>query len=210
MIADIEETFKKFPFLKKFNREQKEIENNFSDLYDLYMHKEKISTASMSMFLRTAAFLYFFSKNISPEVIFDLGSGFSTVVFNVYCLNHDCRVYTTDTSEKWLYKTEKFITNYCKKNIVQYIKWERVSDLLKTTRSDMVFYDLYGKDGTREKMYKILVTNQPGSLFLLDDMHRPNYVQEFTRIDNQNNRTIYTLEDITKDETGKRFMAISK
>jgi hypothetical protein len=92
---------------------------------------------------------------------------------------------------------------------VKYINWNNVFDLLKTIKSDLIFYDLYGKDGTREKIYKTLVSNQPKSLYLLDDMHRNDYVRELTKIDELNNRTIYSLEDITIDETGKRFMAIS-
>jgi predicted O-methyltransferase YrrM len=209
MMIHTDETLKKFPYLKKFHQEQNGIENIFSDLYESYMHKEKISTAKMSMFLKTAAFLYFFSKIISPKVIFDMGSGFSTVVFNMYALSHDCKVYTTDTSDEWLLKTRKFITDYCEKTNVKYVKWDNIYVLLRTIKSDMVFYDLYGKDGTREKMYKILVPNQPKSLYLLDDMHRLNYVKAFTKIDRQNNRSIYSLEDITKDETAKRFLAIS-
>jgi predicted O-methyltransferase YrrM len=209
MMIAIHETLKKFPFLSKFDQEQKQIENIFSDLYDSYMHKEKISTAKMSMFLKTAAFLYFFSKHLSPKVIFDMGSGFSTVVFNLFASNHDCKVYTTDTSDEWLIKTKKFISDYCKRTHVKYVKWDNLSDLLNTVKSDMVFYDLYGKDGTREKMYKTLVANQPKSLYLLDDMHRINYVKTFAKIDHENNRSIYSLEDITKDETTIRYMAIS-
>jgi predicted O-methyltransferase YrrM len=208
-MIEIDETLQKFPFLTKFNNEQKEIENIFSEIYDLYMYKEKISTPKMSMFLKTAAFLYFLSKHISPQVIFDMGSGFSTIVFNAYASNHDCEVYTTDTSDEWLLKTKKFIDDYCEITKVKYINWNNVFDLLKTIKSDLIFYDLYGKDGTREKIYKTLVSNQPKSLYLLDDMHRNDYVRELTKIDELNNRTIYSLEDITIDETGKRFMAIS-
>jgi predicted O-methyltransferase YrrM len=208
-MIEINETLQKFPFLTKFENEQREIENIFSELYDLYMHQEKISTPKMSMFLKNAAFLYFLSKNISPRVIFDMGSGFSTIVFNAYASNHDCKVYTTDTSDEWLFKTKKFIDDYCKKTKVKYVNWNNVFDLLKNIKSDLIFYDLYGKNGIREKIYQTLVANQPKSMYLLDDMHRTDYVQELTKIDGLNNRTLYSLEDITIDETGKRFMAIS-
>jgi hypothetical protein len=208
-MIEIDETLQKFPFLTKFNNEQKEIENIFSKLYDLYMYKEKISTPKMSMFLKTAAFLYFLSKNISPKVIFDMGSGFSTIVFNAYASNHDCKIYTTDTSDKWLFKTKKFIDDYCEKTKVKYVNWNNVFDLLKTIKSDLIFYDLYGKGGIREKIYPTLAANQPTSMYLLDDMHRTDYVKEITKIDKLNNRIIYSLKDLTTDETGKRFMAIS-
>jgi hypothetical protein len=208
-MIEINETLQKFPFLTKFENEQREIENIFSELYDLYMHQEKISTPKMSMFLKNAAFLYFLSKNISPRVIFDMGSGFSTIVFNAYASNHDCKVYTTDTSDEWLFKTKKFIDDYCEKTKVKYVNWDNVFDLLKTIKSDLIFYGLYGKSGIREKIYQTLVANQPKSMYLLDDMHRTDYVHELTKIDGLNNRTLYSLEDITIDETGIRFMAIS-
>jgi predicted O-methyltransferase YrrM len=171
-------------------------------------YNSTVSSSNMTISLETAAFLLTFCEYISPRMIIDLGSGFSSFVFLSYANNKkNCRVIIVDDSDHWLMRTK----NYVKEKGFKRISSKHWSVFRKKSlKGDLVFYDL-GTMETRVKylqeQYKFLTG---GSHIVIDDVHFPEYKKSILKFIKTRHMMFYSLYKVTRDEFGRYSAVVTK
>jgi predicted O-methyltransferase YrrM len=144
--------------------------NKLSNLFNEYI--TKISSQRMAASLEAISTILTLADKIDPEIILDLGSGFSSVAFRWYCKekNISPKLISVDTSKEWLDKTIK----YCRKlnlPLFEFYIWNEIKH--KQIQSDLIFIDLgYSKE--RPNFYDIIFSNfvTKKSVVVFDDAHK--------------------------------------
>lgn len=197
--------WKRFVFaFPEFKQLETRFTKNYRSLETHYKkYTEEISFDYMAVSLETATFLLTICQIKKPNAILDLGSGFSTFMFNLYKKEaaHSVEVWSIDDSRKWLNKTRLWLS---KKNISSpnLLSWKEFQKL-KPVPFDIIFHDLGDMQLRLHTLPQILTLLSPAGLAILDDLQFPFYEPEAKNIIKMNNYKLYSIRKYTKDRFGR-------
>lgn len=161
---------------------------------------KEISSPEMAMSLELAAFLSLIVEKHKPLNILDLGSGYSTFLFN----SIHTHVVSVDDNDQWLKKTETYLIE---NNIKQYqlLGIEEFRSL--NTKFDLIFVDLNFVEERIKFTEKIMSLLNKGGIVIFDDVHKDHYLAGLKDLLNLQN--CFLLDTYTKDRFG-RFSLLYK
>jgi len=145
-------------------------------------YTELVSVDFIAASLECCSFLMVMCKELTPKMVLDLGSGFSSFALRYYSDRYDksMEVYSVDTNLGWLLKSRQFVIDH---NLDPYhfYTWDEIKTLPGTF--DLIFVDIAGK-GERPSYLKHVLENfiTRDSALLLDDMHKQELVNQYEKI----------------------------
>lgn len=153
--------------------ELKLYQDKFESEYEEYT--SEVSTKAQAISLELSAFLYWFCKDKEITSILDLGSGFSSYVFNTYSQNVSLSVNVTsiDDHDGWLEKTKQFLL----KNRISDPQVLHLDSFdFQSSSFDLVFHDLGSMDVRKNSFHNVVSSVSYNDGFIvLDDMHKKDY-----------------------------------
>lgn len=188
---------KRFPEFINYHNQINEIRKEILPYYEIYI--SSISNPIMAISLELSVLIIFLCNMIKPKRILDLGSGFSSFLFNYYSLHAISKpsIFSVDDNPEWLQKTDMFLKNYDLK-AENLISWE---DFCKSKydKYDLVLHDLGLQQLRKESLINILPLVNHGGILLLDDMHSVPYGPFARNLLIQRGMEYYNLKYYTKD-----------
>ena len=153
----------------------------------------------------TAEWMLGLIQSRRPKRILDLGSGFSTVVFQYYKQYYDPSVEVTsvDHDFKWLTGTSDFLTTH--RMPLPIFKLNH-HDLAQGAY-DFVFVDYEHTWGLRKQLVEYFITRSSNGWIVFDDMHHPDYATEVMNVARKENLNLHKIQN-TMDSFG-RFAFLS-
>ncbi len=190
--------FPKFRQLEKLNRK------NYQRLKRQYLdYTANISLDYMAISLETAVYLLSLCQILQPKKIADLGSGFSSYVFNAYKeeSGHHVEILSVDDDAKWLKKTRDWLNNQHIES-ARLISW---NEFYRRSRVDfdLIFHDLGNMDTRIQTLPKILSLIRFSGFVVLDDLQFPDYNSSVRKIVKTSGFQLLSLRKITKDIFGR-------
>lgn len=162
--------------------------------YEQYV--EAWSNPVFAISWEAAVYLHILAKIRRPANILDLGSGFSS-----YVLRLDGRtVYTVDSDENWLARTNQFLEHNKIRNDRMYTWEEFVAQDLPAF--DLISYDYNGMNGRYKKLPFVLTLLGADGVMYLDDMQFSDYATAVADI-MQPDFEIISKRDRTLDNWGR-------
>jgi predicted O-methyltransferase YrrM len=147
------------------------LEAGLDEAYRQYTAETSSPVAAISREL--AAFLQLVCEHSRPQVVLDLGSGFSSYVLRRYQLSHEVDVYSVDDDPLWLDRTKAFLDSHNLPTGNLYL-WD---DLLRSDvrlQADLILYDL-GDSKKRVRCFEhLLKFAAPKAQIIIDDVHKRN------------------------------------
>src|SRR6266436_3960151 len=102
------------PLLDDYSVEKVDPDHSIKTAYEEYT--TSVSTPVATISLELTYVIWFLLNKLSPKVIVDLGSGFSSYLFRLYqdtrkYSDDACRVFSCDDNPFWLAHTRRFLKN---------------------------------------------------------------------------------------------------
>ena len=139
-----------------------------------------VSTADMALSLQTASLVDCLARQLKPNRILDLGSGFSTLV--LASAAPSAVVVSVDDSPVWLSRTRDYLTAQGV-TVATLAAWSDFSaDRSNEATFDLVLHDLGNMVVREGALPRVLDLVRPGGLLVLDDLHKPRYRATATRL----------------------------
>ena len=188
----------RFPQFMAYHEQINEIRNEILPYYEQYI--SSISNAIMALSLDLSILILFLCNMQKPKRILDLGSGFSSFLFNYYStrVNPKPLIWSVDDNPEWLVKTDKFLKSYNLKpdNL---ISWEDFSKN-KYEQFDLVLHDLGSMQLRQETLTNIIPLVNHEGILILDDMHLIPYGPFARKVVKNLGLEYYNLKYYTKDK----------
>jgi len=153
-----------------------------------------------------------------PKVIFDLGSGVSTVILSKYAQENDCKVFSLEEEEQYLEDTKKKIILGGWKESLKRVNlvlapnaYSKMPNYLYGKKADLVIWDgpspgrstqegdLAKRDNMFVKRLLFSVIN-PNTIVIIDDTDH-NYLDVAKELAEKNNLELIQYNDNYKDES---------
>lgn len=198
---DYEKLVKAYP---QFNKLSSKITKNYKKLEPVYKdYTAKVSFDYMAISLETAAFLISVCQILKPKILADLGSGFSTYVFNIYAKESKSHVdiWSVDDDENWLKKTRSWLMTQRIKP-AKLLTWK---DFCRQTKPefDLVFHDLGNMETRILTLPEVLKMVKPTGFLILDDLQFSDFNRDARKILRETNYQIFSLRKFTQDHYGR-------
>jgi len=159
--------FATYPALTITPEELEVTKSNLRESHTKYV--TEISSPAMAGSLELSALLFLITQKHKPKKVLDLGSGYSTFVFNLIHNN----VVSVDDSKEWLLKTEKFLQD---QGLNKY-KLLSIDEFLGLSENfDLVFVDLNFVEERIKYTKKILSLLSKNAIVIFDDVHKDDYL----------------------------------
>ncbi len=157
----------------------------------------------MAASFQTSSFLYTVSSIKRPSRILDLGSGFSSLVFRLYCkeADHTVEIFSVDDSKDWLEKTRSFFLNY-EMGPDNLLHWQDFCKL-NEVGFDLIFHDLGSMELRAETLPHVLTLLDHDGLIILDDMHSEYYRPIAVKTLKEAGFYRYSVRKFTLDKFGR-------
>ena len=200
-IISIKYIKKRFPEFINYHYQINEIRNEILPYHEIYI--SSISNAVMAISLELSILLIFLCNMIKPKRILDLGSGFSSFLFNYYSIHAISKptIFSVDDNPGWLQKTDFFLKKF---NIEpdNLISWEDFNKS-KYEKFDLVLHDLGSLQLRKESLRNVIPLVNNGGILLLDDMHLIPYGPFARNVLKQLDLEYYNLKYYTKDKINR-------
>lgn len=203
--------FNQFKRLKPYNLLDENTINDYKIKLEPYYSKyiQEISRPDMAASLELASFLYAICKLNQFHKLLDTGSGFSSFVLRMYAKETPgVRVFSVDDDEAWLEKTKDFLKQYQLDTQNVYTLKEFLER--KESDFDCILHDLNFVEVRINYVEQIISMAKKGGLIILDDVHKPDYLNAvLTKIENMKLK-MYILKNATLDRYGRYSLAVFK
>lgn len=156
--------------------------------FDNYIFKLWAQNFGFALELHCLKRLEDLCQKIRPELIFEFGSGVSTVVLAKYAQDHDCKIFTFDEEFKYLkqaynnirrrYPTDKMTFIYAPKNYKDFLENLEVNKVVDLLIIDGPTGDRYN-EAAKNFYYKII---SPQTICVIDDTDREETNEEAEKI----------------------------
>jgi hypothetical protein len=200
-IISIKYIKKRFPEFINYHCQINEIRNDILPYHEIYI--SSISNPVMAISLELSILIIFLCNMVKPKRILDLGSGFSSFLFNYYSIHAISKpaIYSVDDNLEWLQKTDIFLKNF---NLEpeNLISWEDFNKS-KYEKFDLVLHDLGSMQLRKESLKNIVPLVNHGGILLLDDMHLIPYGPFARNVLIQLGFEYYNLKYYTKDKINR-------
>ena len=159
-----------------------------------------ISPDYMAISLELAAFLLSFCQIMKPKKVADLGTGFSSYVFNIYAkgAKKDVQIWSVDDNILWLNKSKDWLIH---KRIVpsQLLTWNIFRTKSKP-QFDLIFHDLGNMHTRLKTLPAVLKLVSSSGYVILDDLQFPIYTLPAKNIVKESGATLYSLRHFVLDK----------
>lgn len=168
-----------------------------------------ISAPAMAASLELSAFLLSLCEASGYKKIVDLGSGFSSFVFRYYAkTTPGVEVYSVDDDAQWLEKTRGYLKSreVSDNNLMTLKEFIR----LDPGSFDCILHDLNFVEVRIEYVKTLLAMLGANGIFILDDMHKPEYRYKVLKELRGTSWDIYNAKEFTHDKFGRYSMIALK
>ena len=157
----------------------------------------------MAISLELSILIIFLCNMVKPKRILDLGSGFSSFLFNYYSIHATSKpsLFSVDDNIEWLQKTDMFLKSFNLKP-ENLISWKDFSKS-KYEKYDLVLHDLGSMQLRKDSLINIVPLVNHGGILLLDDMHSVPYGPFARNLMKQLGIEYYNLKYYTKDKVNR-------
>ncbi len=195
--------------IPEFHEYEKLAQASLKELQPYYKeYVSKISPADMVLSLELSCLLHTLCKIKAPQVLIDLGSGFSSFVLRLYALhaNTSVTVYSIDDNSVWLERTRAFLVKH-QLNSNMLLTWSEFCNMNRP-KADIVLHDLGSVSKRSETLENALGLIQDDGFLILDDIHKDGYNIEARKTVSRLGFHLWSLRHYTLDTFG-RFASIA-
>jgi predicted O-methyltransferase YrrM len=163
--------------------------------------------AAWAISLELAAFLLAFCRVTRPNVVADLGSGFSSFVFRTYQREQPgTRVVSVDDSQEWLGRTGEFL----RAGGLSTDELIVLDDFTARFKGafDLVLHDLGTMPVRGRSLGLAIDAARSDGIVVLDDVHMSGYREFVDRFAEEKQRTVLDLAPLTQDAFGRYACAL--
>ena len=179
-----------------------ELKQQFLDEYLEYT--SQVSSPSMAISLELSAFLYYICGLIKPNVILDMGSGFSSYVFRKYQAEEPSHpiVYSVDDDEPWLNRTAEFLIRH-RLSVEHLYKVEQFNSLDQKITADLILHDMSNPDIRAKTLPQLIKYCSSTSLIVLDDIQKGIIRPAAVKFIRDRRLNYFDLRPVLVDEFGR-------
>lgn len=161
-----------------------------------YVEYAQLAGAEIS--LKVTTLIQRLCDQLHPQVIIDLGSGWSSFALRTMCPKAE--VWSVDTDVNWLKKTIRFCERHGVTDDGRFVMWERFEQELPRLLgiAGLVVHDIGRVPMRLEKLPTALDLVRPGGVIVLDDMHKEELLDGTVKV--LATRPDFVIND-TKGET---------
>ncbi len=153
----------------------------------------------------TAEYMYNMCMINKPTKILDMGSGFSSCVFNLYAqeANYPVSVISVDTNDYWASITKEFMYNMgiLLPNVLQIEKLN-----VQDGTCEFVFHDIASAELRNTLMPISAIALRVGGIIVWDDMQHPPHYENALKVSEEYGIVCSSLKSITLDKIGRWAM----
>lgn len=177
--------------------------NWLSTFYTEYI--SSVSRADMALSLETASCISAICKLTKPKRILDMGSGFTSFLLRSYALSTGATVVSVDDDERWLLKTEQFLTmhNLPTANMMLLDKFLGSSlDIF-----DLIVFDLNFVEVRIMYVNDVVGRLAPSGIIFFDDVHKIDYLMNLLEKVAKAPIRLFDLKPVTYDAYSRYTLA---
>jgi len=186
-----------------FRKNADRCRDQFADPYRAYI--STISSEIMAISFELCVFLKLACEWVKPKNILDLGSGFSSYVFNRYAQDsgYEVNVLSVDDDERWLEKTKEYLEG-CGLRNPNLSDWNTFITAESKSPFDLILYDI-GDFLLRVKYIEpiLLKHSREGSIVVVDDMHHAGYGLHVRAVAEKRQWKHFNIRPLVKDHFGR-------
>lgn len=159
---------------------------------------DSVSRPDMAVSLELAAVLYSICETLKPTKLLDLGSGFSSFLFQHYAKNNSSvRVWSIDDDINWIEKTRNYLKHHHLKSDSLFM----IEDFIQTKEGSfsLVFLDLNFVEVRRNYIKLAVDSCRSGGLIVFDDVHKPEFMYEILKQTSDRPIKLYDLKSHVLD-----------
>jgi predicted O-methyltransferase YrrM len=199
---------RRFPRLAGLDHSFREARYELAEAYAAYV--AEISDPVFTISLELSALLLALCRHLRPATIADLGSGFSSYVFQLYAAESggSIRVVSVDDSPFWLEKTRSFLAGMGLAE-QELVLWDDFRHAV-APEFDLVSYDLGELTVRAETLEEAASLVAPAGLLVIDDFHIPAYRAHVERVLATEGMAGYSLRSLTLDAQGRFALAAAR
>ncbi len=198
---DRERIAARFPALAALPAATAESARLLAEPYEQYV--TSVSSPVWAISLQTAALLHALCTLLKPAAVLDLGSGFSSFVFQQYsrAAAPPCTVHSVDEDLQWLDRTRNFLALYRLPTDSVFL-WTAFQEL-PAARYDLILHDIGRLPLRLNVLPRALGVAAANGLIVLDDMHTPAYAPAAIECCRDVGFEVCSARAITLDQYGR-------
>lgn len=189
------------PALSGYGDHRLALEARFAQHHQRYI--AEVSAVNWAASLETCCVLYYLCQQMRPDIVIDIGSGFSSYVLRTYqdSEHPQTTVYSVDDNSDWLLTTRRYLSEhgFMDDNV---ISWDEFQTL-EHPKADLLFFDFATPKVRIPVLQQLVKYMRPGSVLLLDDVHKSNMREASLQLIEQHNLKYHDLYKVTCDQIGR-------
>jgi predicted O-methyltransferase YrrM len=176
------------------------VSREIEPFYSLYI--KNVSRADMAASLQLVSVLLKLCRDVAPNKLLDLGSGFSSFVLRYYAkTNTKTEVWSVDDDIQWLNKTKEYLQESA-------LNTEHVVPLQEFIHTneghfDIVLLDLNFVEVRKNYIALAIERCKVGGILLFDDVHKPDFMYEVLIQTRNLPIRLYSIRPLSLDNYGR-------
>ncbi len=188
----------------------KDVFNLIKKHYEQYI--KDISTPEMAISLHLAYFIMDYCIEFKPKRVIDLGSGFSSLIFQMYqnyFKEENIIVFSIDDDKDWLDKTKTFVREkgLSEDHIIDISALEKLN---LNNYFELVLLDLNFVEIRKKYLQFSVDLLSKNGLLIMDDVHKIEFLREVKKVADANSLKFIDIKKLTVDTMGRFAIGLQK